>query len=129
MKKQLLNISMSIAAMIIVSTSFAADKKSSSAEKGYTVHTVVDGHESITAYNKKGNLVYSIQDFTADNLDKNIVNKIKTVYDKYSITGLQKIEQPGLSTVYVAYLENARTLKTVRIADDEMELVKQFTKG
>ena len=129
MKKQFLNIAMGLAAMLIVSTSFAAGKNSTTTEKSYTVHNVIDGHESITAYSKKGKWIYTINRYSPDNLDVNIVNKIKTVYDKYSINGIQKIEQPGMETVYVAYLEDATSLKTIRIANDEMELVQEFSKG
>lgn len=128
MKKQLLNIAMGLASMLIVSSSFAAVKTSAATEKSYTVHNTIDGHESTVAYGKKGNWIYTIHSYSSDNLDITLVKKIKTLYDKYSINGIQKIEQPGMETVYIAYLENATSLKTIRISNNEIELVNDFSK-
>lgn len=128
MKKQILNIALGIAAMLVVSTSYAAAKNSTASDNGYTLQSVVDGHETTAAFDKNGNWVYTIHRYTPDNLDKNIITKIKDGYDKYSINGMQKIEQPGQDTVYVAYLENATTVKTIRICNDEVELVQDYSK-
>ncbi|CAN5297195.1 hypothetical protein BH11BAC6_BH11BAC6_12450 [soil metagenome] len=128
MKKQILNIAFLLVAICTVSASYAAGGSASTSAKGYTVHTVIDGHNSTVAYNKKGSWLYTIQNYNADNLDLNIVNKIKTAYDKYSINGIQKIQQPGQDEVCVAYLEDAGTIKTVRISNGEMELVQEYSK-
>ena len=129
MKKQILSIVLAVATMLIVTTSYAAGNPSAGSGKGYVVHSVIDGHQSVTAYNKKGKWVYTIQQYSLDNLDKNIIDRVHTVYYDYGVTGIQKVEQPGMDVVYVVHLENAKSIKLVRLTNDEMELVQDFIKG
>ena len=61
MKKQIL-FTVLAAAMLTATTSYASEnksEKSSNTAKGYTVHSVIDGRESTTAYDKKGKWVYT----------------------------------------------------------------------
>ena len=129
MKKQILSIILGFITMMFVSTAYAGTVFALKSEKGYTVRSVVDEHEITTAYSKKGKLVYAITRYTSDNLDKNIIEKIKTAYNNYTVTGIEKVEQPGFDVVYVVHLENETSLKTVRISNDEIELVQDFVKG
>ena len=117
------------AALLTVSASYASGNKSSEASKGYTVRSVIDGRESTTAYDKKGKWVYTIQTYSTDNLDKSIIDKVKAHYESYGVTGIQKIEQPGSNAVYIVYLENKNSIKTVRLVNDEVELVSEYVKG
>ncbi|HXL58970.1 MAG TPA: hypothetical protein VN958_22060, partial [Chitinophagaceae bacterium] len=73
MKKQILTIVLAIATILIVTTSYASDKTSSKSGKGYIVHSVIDGRQAMTAYNKRGKWIYTIQQYSPDNLDKNII--------------------------------------------------------
>lgn len=126
MKIKLISITLGLAALLMVNTSFAATTKTK--DNGYTVHTIVEGRDATVAYNHKGEWVYTIQQFNMDNLDKQLIDKIKTVFDKYTITGIQKIEQPGYSDVYIAYLENASSYKTISISNDEVSLLQDIEK-
>jgi hypothetical protein len=129
MKTKILSIVLSIITIMVTSKSYAADKTSLKSEKGYVVRSVVDGRQTMTAYNKKGNWVYTIQQYSLDNLDKNIIDRVRSVYYDYGVTGIQKIEQPGMDVVYVVQLENVKSIKIVRLTDSEIELVQDFTKG
>jgi hypothetical protein len=128
MKKNILTIMIATAIMLVASASYASGKKASITEKGYTVHSVIDGRESTTAYNKKGNWIYTIQNYSTDNLDKNIIDKVQTSYNNYGVTAIQKIEQPGADAVYVVNLENNTSIKIVRVTNDGVELIKDLTK-
>lgn len=128
MKKHFLFILLS-AAMLTATSSFASADKTSEKAKGYTVRTVIDGRESLSAYSKKGNWVYTIQTYSMDNLDKAIIDKVRELYADYGVTGIQKVEQPGLDTVYIVYIENKSSIKTVRIVNDEVELVNDYSKS
>ena len=77
MKKNILTILLAAAVMLVASASYASGNKTSMGAKGYTVYSVIDGRESTTAYNKKGHWVYTIQCYSTDNLDKNIVDKVR----------------------------------------------------
>ena len=54
---------------------------------------------------------------------------MRSVYYDYGVTSIQKIDQPGMETVYVVHLENEKSIKLVRLTKDEMELVQDLTKG
>jgi hypothetical protein len=129
MKTKILSIVLGIVTILITSNSYATDNTSSKSKKGYVVHSVVDGHKTMTAYNKKGKWVYTIQQYSLDNLDKNLVDRIRSVYYDYGVTAIQKVEQPGMDVVYVIHLENEKSIKIARVTNDEMELVKDFIKG
>jgi|GEM_PF-4122003 len=128
MKKNILTIILAAAIILVASASYASGNKTSVGAKGYTVRSVIDGRKSTTAYDKRGNWVYTIQYYSTDNLDKNIVDKVRNDYNNYGVTAIQKIEQPGADAVYVVNIENKTSIKIVRIVNDDVELVKDLTK-
>jgi len=129
MKKKILSIVLSAATILFTTTSFASDKTPTQAKKGSVLHTVTDDRDVTIAYNKKGKWIYTIQQYSLDNLDKNIIDRVRSVYYAYGITGIQKVEQPGLETIYVVRLENMKSIKLVRLTSDDIELIQDFTKG
>ncbi|CAN5660723.1 hypothetical protein BH10BAC2_BH10BAC2_01750 [soil metagenome] len=128
MKKQILTLILAIAAIITTSTVSAAANKTTAAKEGYTVNSVIDGRTSTTAFDKNGNWVYTVQQYSPASLDKRIMDKATDGYHNYGITSMQKIEQPGTDAVYIVRLENAKSLKTVRISNDDVELVQDYIK-
>jgi len=129
MKKQILSVVLTVATILVVTISYASDKTSLKTNEGYIVHSVIDGRHVISAYNKKGKWIYTIQQYSLDNLDKNIIDRVRSVYYEYGVTSIQKIEQPGMETVYAVHLENTKSIKLIRLTNDDMELVQDFTKG
>ena len=117
------------AALLVASTSYASNDKSSNSTKGDVIHSVIDGRKAMTAYDKKGKWVYTIQQYSIDNLDKNIVDRVRSVYYGYGVTAIQKVEQPGMDAVYIVHIENTKSLKLIRLTRDEMEVVQDLTKG
>ena len=115
--------------LVVASSAYASDNKSSKSANGYVVRSVVDGRATITAYNRKGKWIYTIQRYNMDNLDKSIVDKVRWVYYDYGVTGIEKVEQPGKDVVYVVHLENAKSIKLVRLTDDGMEVTQDLVKG
>ena len=129
MKKQILSIVLVAATMLMVTTSYAGEEKKPSESKGTIVRSVVDGRATTTAYDKKGKWIYTIEKYSLDNLDKNITDRVQSVYYNYGVTSIEKVEQRGMNTVYVVHLENAKSIKLVRLTDDDMELVQDLVKG
>ena len=117
------------AALLAASTSYASNDESSKSANGHVVHSVIDGRKAMTAYDKKGKWIYTIQQYSIDNLDKNIVDRVRSVYYDYGVTAIQKVEQPGMDAVYIVHIENTKSLKLVRLTRDEMEVVQDLTKG
>lgn len=128
MKKQIFTLVIAIAAIFTTTTVSAAENKTITAKEGYTVSSVIDGRTSTIAFDKKGNWVYTVQQYNPASLDKRIMDKATDGYHNYGITSMQKIEQPGIDAVYIVRLENAKSLKTVRISNDEVELVQDYIK-
>ena len=128
MKKQILSVVFAIATILVVTTSYASDKTSVKANEGYVVHSVIDGRQAMSAYNKKGKWVYTIQQYSLDNLDKNIIDRVRSIYYDYGVTAIQKVEQPGMDEVYVVHLENTKSIKLVRLTSEDIELVQDFNK-
>src|SRR6476619_914002 len=129
MKKQILSVVFAIATMLVATTSYASGKTSVKANEGYIVRSVIDGRQAMSAFNKKGKWVYTIQQYSLDNLDKNIIDRVRSVYYDYGVTAIQKVEEPRLDAVYVVHLENTKSIKLVRLTNDDMELVQDFNKG
>ena len=128
MKVRILAIAFAIASILITSTTYAGNKSSRS-EKGYVVHSIIDGRKSMTAYDKKGKWVYTIQQYSIDDLDKSLKDRIRSVYYDYDVTIIQKVEQPGMDAVYVVHLENEKSIKIVRLTNDEMETIQDLIRG
>lgn len=127
MKKILLSIAMGLIAMLSVFTSFAADAKRYTTDKG---SIVVDGNKT-SAFDQKGKWVYTIARYTSDNLPKNVFDVVRNSYDQFYISGMEKVEQPGTSTVYLVHLEDKTSIKTVKVnvKTGETELVQDFVRG
>jgi len=128
MKKQILQVVFVIATILVATTSYASGKTSVKANEGYIVRSVIDGRKAMSAYNKKGKWVYTIQQYSLDNLDKNIIDRVRSIYYDYGVTAIQKVEQPGMDEVYVVHLENTKSIKLLRLTSDDMELVQDFNK-
>src|SRR6476619_463927 len=129
MKKQILSVVFAIATMLVATTSYASGKTSVKANEGYIVRSVIDGRQAMSAYNKKGKWIYTIQQYNLDNLDKNIIDRVRSVYYEYGVISIQKVEQPGMDAVYVVRLENTKSIKLVRLTSDDMEVMQDFMKG
>jgi hypothetical protein len=157
MKKQILSTAIGLVMMAIGTTTYAADKTPGSGTKptanekvvkdfnkqfknslnptinssndGFIVKSLVDGHEITSAYDKKGNWVYTIKLYPTDNLALNIINIVKGSFDNYFITTMEKVDQPGNESVFVVHMENYNSFKTLRVVNNEVELVEDFQKG
>ena len=148
MKKIILSITLGLAMVVTTASTYAATNENTKAvkhftrqfkkasetswnpsEEGFIVNFTDDGHRSTAAYDKNGKWIYTIRRYTADNLDRNIVDIVKDSYYYYYITGIERVEQRGSDAVYLVHLEDKNTLKTVRITNGDTELVQDFVKG
>lgn len=129
MKKHFLAIALGLIAIATSSSAFAGTEKSEKSGTATIVHSVEQGKPVTTAFSQKGKWIYTITRYTANNADKNIVDMVESAYYKYAITGIDKVEQPGFDAVYIVHLENASSLKNVRISNGEMEVVQDLVRG
>src|SRR3569833_2412587 len=127
MKKIISPIVMGLIVLFTVSTSFAADATRYNAGNG---SIVIDCNKT-SAFNKAGKWVYTIHRYTSDNLPKNVFDIVRNTYDQFYISGMEKVDQPGASTVYLVHLEDKTSIKTVKVnvRSGETELVQDFVRG
>ncbi|HTI07430.1 MAG TPA: hypothetical protein VL832_02705 [Puia sp.] len=78
-------------------------------------------------YDKKGNWVYSIRQYTEKELPEEVRDQVRSRYYKDTIGVVKELIQPQ-NTVYLIHIENEARWKTVRVADGEMEVVQDFRK-
>lgn len=95
---------------------------------GFIASSVIDGNEVSSAYNKKGNRVYTIVRYTVDGLDKDVLETVKGIYAKCFITSMEKVSQPGFDPVFIVHLLNGNSLKTVKVIGDNTMLLQDLSK-
>lgn len=79
-------------------------------------------------YDKKGKLRFTIDYYGEKQLPAEVRSIVKPVYYDYAILLIQEVKMNGKS-IYVIDLQDSTTIKTVRVADGEMELVRTLNRG
>jgi hypothetical protein len=77
-------------------------------------------------YDKKGNWLYTVAGYTEDKLAKEIRAMVRRVYYDYQISFINEINMPEGKNVYIIQIQDEKTLKILRISEDEMEIVQEF---
>lgn|GEM_PF-3521118 len=79
-------------------------------------------------YDKKGRVRFTIDYYGEKELSREVKSIVKPVYYDYAIVSVQEVKLNGRS-IYLIDLQDSNTLKTVRVADGEMELVQTLNRG
>ena len=87
-----------------------------------------DGIETRVGYNHKGRWMSTIRTYTEANLPRDVRRLVKSTYYDYSIFLVQEVTV-GDKTVYLVKIEDADTLKTIRVIDGEMDVYEDYKKG
>jgi hypothetical protein len=156
MKRQLLSIALGLLISMTATSTFADPSSSSKAKPtpeekalksfnskldnpvnttvlpaigGYIFESTVGDHRVTAAYNSKGKWTYTITYYATDNLDKYVMEHVRDNYEDYYIAGMDKIEQPGNGTVFLVYISNHDSFKTVEVIGSDVVLVKDIHKA
>jgi len=78
-------------------------------------------------YNRKGRFEYMIRYYKEDKLSRSIRHLVKSTYYDCSIEQVTEVTWKDL-IVYITKLQDDKSWKTVRVADNEIELVDQYSK-
>ena len=87
-----------------------------------------DGVTHLVDYNKKGKWSSTLRIYGEKNLPKDVRSQVRSVYYDYSIVTVSELTVPQ-HLIYFVKVENETTLKTVRIANGEMEQIQEFNRG
>jgi len=79
-------------------------------------------------YDKKGKVRFTIDYYGESQLPREVRAIVKPEYYDYTILTVQEVKTAGKS-VYLIDMEDSTTIKTVRVADGEMELVRTLNRG
>ncbi len=155
MKKKILSIAFGLAIILTASTGYAENRKSAipPQEKaikafnkefnnsivpavylsngGFVLKAASDGQTITSAYNKNGNWIYTIKQYSSESLLKNIIDVVQNGYDShgYFITTMKKIDQPGNSSVYLVIMQSSTSYKTLKVINNEVEEVEVLQKA
>lgn len=99
-------------------------------ETGYVAkYTDENNSNCRTVYNNRGDFVYTVRQYHENNMPPDIRHIVKSQYYDYTITLVEQIEENRWPLVYVVHLEDATTLKNVRVCDREMEVMSEYIKS
>jgi hypothetical protein len=94
--------------------------------EGSIAYYTLNEKKGVRVYNKKNAFEYDILSYSEDKLPPNIRDMVKqTYYLDYTITLAQEIHTKG-KLIYVVQIQDKKTLKQLRICDDEIEVLKEY---
>lgn len=156
MKKKILSLTAGLVLTILTSTTFAQsisvsapqnapakkalatfDKQfgsaitpaiQSSADGSLVLQSKQDMRTMTSVFNKKGNWVYSTVVYPPMSLDKHILDVVNHGYsaDGYNISGMEKIQQPGMETMFLVYIKNNTSYKTLSVFHNDIEVMQEY---
>jgi hypothetical protein len=108
----------------------AADANWMVVENGFVVkYTDKNNSHCRTVYNSRGDFSYTIKQYFESNLLRDVRAMIKSQYYDYKITLVEEIVQTLKPLVYVVHMEDAATLKNIRVSDREIEVIEEYKKA
>ena len=86
--------------------------------------------QNTVAYNKAGNWVHTIRRYYETDMPKDVRAIVKSVYYDYAILRIEEITgTKHNSLVFVVHVQDATTLKILRICDNEMDVLHEYKRG
>ncbi len=79
-------------------------------------------------YTAHGQWIYTASGYDASKLDKEVSDKIKSVYYNSRIVFVNQIDIVGGKTVYIVEIQDEKSIRKLRVDEDEMEVVQEFEK-
>lgn len=96
-------------------------------EDGYRVCFTDNGIRYMVDYDKKGNWVSTIKSYDETKLSVQIANSVKTGFLGYSIVWVIELKVRD-ATAHLVKIENKESLKTVRVLNDELDVIEDYVK-
>lgn len=98
-------------------------------DNGYVVkYTSKNNSRCRTVYNKRGEFLHTIKQYNESVMPRDVRNIVKSEYYDYTITVVEEVEERFKPVMYIVHLEDATTLKNVRVCDREMVVMEEYNK-
>jgi len=95
---------------------------------GFRVHFVSNGIDTRTYYNKRGACEAIVRYYYEKDMSANIRHQVKTIYYDFKIFLITEITADH-KTAYLIKIEDNTSWKTVKIVDNEMEVIEEYSKS
>jgi hypothetical protein len=96
---------------------------------GFVVKFTIRDMAHRSAYNSRGNWIYTIKYYPEAKMPRDIRAVVKRTYFDYTITQVEEVERPDGPVVYVVHMYDADSWINVSVTDGEMEVMEEFEKG
>ncbi|PWT76268.1 MAG: hypothetical protein C5B59_06935 [Bacteroidetes bacterium] len=97
-------------------------------KNGYLAEFSLNSIKNRVVYDKKGNWRFSVSYYGEKNLPAEIRAIVKPVYYDYAISRVEEVHSDD-KVIYIVHVQNASTLKTLRVCEGEMDLIEDFRKS
>lgn len=77
-------------------------------------------------YTAHGRWLYTFFSYDASKLKKEVYDKIKSVYYNFNIVFVNQIDLINGKTTYIVEIQDEKSIKKLRVDDDEMEIVQEL---
>lgn len=89
---------------------------------------LVSAQTTRTFYDKKGRVRFTISYYSEKELPREVRSIVKPEYYDYTILTVEEVKLNGKS-IYLIDMQDSTTIKTVRVADGEMELIRTLNRA
>ena len=81
-------------------------------------------------YKKNGKWLYTITSYSEEHLQEDVRALVKSTYYDYDIVNIQEIKVPLKdSNIYLVYIQDATSIKVLRVYNGEMEVIHDYIRG
>jgi hypothetical protein len=99
-----------------------------SVSNGMIVRFQEKGLENMAAYNTKGRWLFTITYLNESQLPERIRDLIKSDYPDYAISTIEALENSSTS-LYIVHMQNEYSWKNLRIFEEQMDVIQDFSKN
>ncbi len=107
----------------------SGDNQPAQEKIGYVCWFMLHNINNRAYYDKSGSWQYTIAGYGEDKLPKEIRNMVKSIYYDYSITFVNEINMTKGEPVYLVQLQDETSMKTVRVSNDEIDVLEELSKS
>ena len=97
-------------------------------KNGFLAEFSLNTTKNRVVYDKKGNWKYTVSYYEEKSLPAEIRAIVKPAYYDYTISRVEEVHAND-KIIYMVHLQNDSRLKTVRICDEEMDLIEDLPKS
>lgn len=92
---------------------------------GYMAQFTANGVVTRDFYDAKGNWRYTIKYYDGKQLTAGVASTVRSVYYDYAILSVQEVVLAN-KTIYLVNIEGDKKLKTIRVCNDEVEVMNEY---